>query len=204
MTSRKPEVNSPGSPTPGSAVHYRLDEGERDPSPTLGTVNGTSENFPPEMTVRPAERRDVGAIMGFIRELAEYERLAHEVVADEASLERFLFGERPAAEALIAEFETVPVGFALFFHTFSTFVGRPGLYLEDLYVRPDMRGKGFGTLLLRSVARLALERECGRLEWSVLDWNEPAIRFYENLGARAMGDWTVYRLTDASLSAFDE
>ena len=155
------------------------------------------------MSVRPAERGDVGVILGFIRELAEYERLAHEVVADEVSLERFLFGERPAAEAIIAEFETTPVGFALFFHTFSTFVGRPGLYLEDLYVRPNMRGKGFGTLLLRHVAQLARERDCGRLEWSVLDWNEPAIRFYQNLGARAMDDWTVYRLTDANLSEFD-
>ena len=156
------------------------------------------------MSVRPAEKRDVGVIMGFIRELADYERLAHEVIADEVSLERFLFGERPAAEALIAEYETTPVGFALFFHTFSTFVGRPGLYLEDLYVRPNMRGKGFGTLLLRRVAQLARERDCGRLEWAVLDWNEPAIRFYENLGARAMDDWTVYRLTDANLSEFDE
>ena len=156
------------------------------------------------MSVRPAEKRDVGVIMGFIRELADYERLAHEVIADEVSLERFLFGERPAAEALIAEYETTPVGFALFFHTFSTFVGRPGLYLEDLYVRPNMRGKGFGTLLLRHVAQLARERDCGRLEWAVLDWNEPAIRFYENLGARAMDDWTVYRLTDANLSEFDE
>ena len=156
------------------------------------------------MSVRPAEKRDVGVIMGFIRELADYERLAHEVIADEVSLERFLFGDRPAAEALIAEYETTPVGFALFFHTFSTFVGRPGLYLEDLYVRPNMRGKGFGTLLLRHVAQLARERDCGRLEWAVLDWNEPAIRFYENLGARAMDDWTVYRLTDANLSEFDE
>ncbi len=156
------------------------------------------------MSVRPAEKRDVGVIMGFIRELAEYERLAHEVVADEVSLDRFLFGERPAAEALIAEYETTPVGFALFFHTFSTFVGRPGLYLEDLYVRPNMRGKGFGKLLLRHVAQLARERDCGRLEWAVLDWNESAIRFYENLGARAMDDWTVYRLTDANLSEFDE
>ena len=152
------------------------------------------------MSVRPAEKRDVGIIMGFIKELAEYEGLAHEVVADEASLERFLFGEHPVAEALIAEFETTPIGFALYFPTFSTFVGRPGLYLEDLYVRPNMRGKGVGTLLLQHVARLARERGCGRLEWSVLDWNEPAIRFYETLGARAMDDWTVYRLTEDHLS----
>jgi GNAT superfamily N-acetyltransferase len=152
------------------------------------------------MSVRPAEKRDVGVIMGFIKELAEYEGLAHEVIADEASLERFLFGEHPVAEALIAEFQTTPIGFALYFATFSTFVGRPGLYLEDLYVRPNMRGKGVGTLLLQHVARLARERGCGRLEWSVLNWNKPAIRFYEALGARAMDDWTVYRLTDDHLS----
>jgi GNAT superfamily N-acetyltransferase len=152
------------------------------------------------MSVRPAEKRDVGVIMGFIKELAEYESLAHEVVADELSLERSLFGEHPVAEALIAEFETTPIGFALYFPTFSTFVGRPGLYLEDLYVRPNMRGKGVGTLLLQHVARLARERGCGRLEWSVLNWNQPAIRFYEALGARAMDDWTVYRLTDDHLS----
>ena len=152
------------------------------------------------MSVRPAEKRDVGVIMRFIKELAEYEGLAHEVIADEASLERFLFGEHPVAEALIAEFQTTPIGFALYFATFSTFVGRPGLYLEDLYVRPDMRGKGVGTLLLQHVARLARERGCGRLEWSVLNWNKPAIRFYEALGARAMDDWTVYRLTDDHLS----
>jgi len=163
-------------------------------------VNGTAEGFSPEMSVRPAERRDVGVIMGFIKELAEYEGLAHEVIADEASLERFLFGEHPVAEALIAEFQTTPIGFALYFPTFSTFVGRPGLYLEDLYVRPNMRGKGVGTLLLQHVARLARERGCGRLEWSVLNWNQPAIRFYEALGARAMDDWTVYRLTDDNLS----
>lgn len=156
------------------------------------------------LSVRPAERRDVGVILQFIRELAEYEHLTHEVIADEASLDRFLFGSQPAAEAIIAEYETIPVGFALFFHTFSTFLGRPGLYLEDLYVRPDMRGNGFGRLLLRHVARLALARDCGRLEWSVLDWNEPAIRFYEKLGSQAMDDWTVRRLTGANLAAFGE
>ena len=150
--------------------------------------------------MRPAEKRDVGVIMGFIKDLAEYEGLAHEVVADEASLERSLFGEHPVAEALIAEFETTPIGFALYFPTFSTFVGRPGLYLEDLYVRPNMRGKGVGTLLLQHVARLARGRGCGRLEWSVLTWRQPASRFYEALGARAMDDWTVYRLTDDHLS----
>lgn len=154
------------------------------------------------MTVRPAEKGDVPAILGFINELAEYERLTHEVVADEASLTRFLFGEERAAEAIIGEFDETPAGFALFFPTFSTFLGRPGLYLEDLYVRPHVRGKGLGKLLLRHIARLAVERDCGRLEWAVLDWNEAAIGFYEKLGARAMGDWTVYRLTGESLDAF--
>lgn len=167
-------------------------------------VTGASDNPAPGLTVRAAEKRDVGVILQFIRELAEYEHLTHEVVADEASLDRFLFGEHPAAEAIIAEYETAPVGFALFFHTFSTFLGKPGLYLEDLYVRPDMRGKGFGELLLRHVARLALTRDCGRLEWSVLDWNEPAIRFYEKLGSQAMDGWTVRRLTGANLAAFGE
>ena len=170
----------------------------------MSNLETDSDDSAPSLSVRPGERRDIGAILQFIRELAEYEHLTHEVVADEASLDRFLFGKHPAAEAVIAEYESTPVGFALFFHTFSTFLGRPGLYLEDLYVRPDMRGKGFGKALLRHVARLALERDCGRLEWSVLDWNEPAIRFYEKLGSQAMDDWTMHRLTGDGLSAFGE
>ena len=167
-------------------------------------MNGSPEHVPPGVSVRPAERRDVAVILGFIRELAEYEHLTHEVVADEGALERCLFGERPVVEAIIAECESAAVGFALFFPTFSTFLGRPGLYLEDIYVRPEMRGKGFGRLLFDHVARLAVQRGCGRLEWAVLDWNEPAIRFYERLGARAMDDWTTYRLTGDSLSVFNE
>ena len=165
-------------------------------------MKGLLDDSASRMSIRPAEKQDVGIILGFIKELAEYERLTHEVVNDGVSLNRFLFGEHRAAEAIIAESNETPVGFALFFHTFSTFLGKPGLYLEDLYVNPDMRGQGFGKLLLRHVARLALERGCGRLEWSVLDWNKPAIGFYERLGAQAMDDWTVYRLTGDNLSAF--
>jgi len=159
------------------------------------------DSLRPSISVRPAEAQDIDVILQFIRELAEYERLSHEVVADEELLQQFLFGERPAAEAIIAEYETAPAGFALFFQTFSTFLGRPGLYLEDLYVNPSMRDKGIGKALLRYIARLAVERGFGRLEWSVLDWNESAVRFYERLGADAMDDWIVYRLTDDALAA---
>jgi GNAT superfamily N-acetyltransferase len=150
--------------------------------------------------VRPAKEQDIDVILQFIRELAEYERLSHEVVANEQLLQQFLFGERPAAEAIIAEYETAPAGFALFFQTLSTFLGRPGIYLEDLYVRPEMRNRGIGKTLLRYIARLAIERGCGRLEWSVLDWNESAVRFYERLGADSMDDWIVYRLSGDALS----
>jgi GNAT superfamily N-acetyltransferase len=144
---------------------------------------------------RPATEADVATILGFIRELAAYEKLTHEVDATEDMLARGLFGPHPYAEGLIAEADGAPVGFALFFHTFSTFVGKPGLYLEDLYVQPAHRRQGIGLGLLRELAKIALMRECGRMEWAVLDWNEPAIRFYRTkLGARAMGDWTVQRL----------
>ncbi len=131
--------------------------------------------------------------------MAEYERLSHEVVATEEVLRESLFGERRVAEALLGYVGGEPAAFALFFHNFSTFLGRPGLYLEDLYVRPEHRGAGVGKALLRRLARLAKERGCGRLEWWVLDWNEPAIRFYKNLGAEPMDDWTVYRLTGEKL-----
>ena len=153
------------------------------------------------IAVRSATVADVPLVLQFIRELAEYERLSHEVVADEESLTQCLFGERPVAEAVIADYEGAPAGFALYFHTFSTFLGKPGIYLEDVYVSPKLRGNGVGRVLLRYLARLAVERDCGRLEWAVLDWNESAIRFYERLGARAMSDWTVFRLTGDSLSA---
>ncbi|MBI1913230.1 MAG: GNAT family N-acetyltransferase [Planctomycetes bacterium] len=151
--------------------------------------------------IRPAMIEDTPTICRLIRALAEYERLAQEVVLDEARLREHLFGPRPFAEALLAEEEGAAVGFALFFHNYSTFLGRPGLYLEDLFVVPEHRGKGHGKALLSAVARLAIERGCGRLEWSVLDWNEPALRFYRALGARPVDGWTVYRLTGEALTA---
>ena len=149
--------------------------------------------------VREASADDVPLILTLIGELAEYERLSHEVVATEDSLQEWLFGEKPVAEVLIAERTAEAAGFALFFHSFSTFLGRPGIYLEDLYVRPAFRGCGMGKAMLVHLAKLARERGCGRLEWSVLDWNEPSIRFYASLGAVAMDDWTVHRVTGEAL-----
>ena len=145
--------------------------------------------------IKNAEIADVPQILSFIHELAEYESLLHEVVATEDSLRGTLFGETRFAEVILGIFNGTPVGFALFFHNYSTFLGKPGIYLEDLYIRPEMRGRGFGKALLSFVARLAVERNCGRLEWSVLDWNKPAIRFYQFLGAVAMEEWTVNRVT---------
>jgi GNAT superfamily N-acetyltransferase len=153
------------------------------------------------VTVRPATRSDVPLIFRLICDLAEYERLRHEVRADAAGLAARLFGERPYAEVLIAEIDGAPVGFALFFHNFSTFEGKPGVYLEDLYVDPAVRGRGAGKALLKRLAGIAVERDCGRLEWAVLDWNQPAIGFYKRLGARPMNDWTVYRLDGDALTA---
>lgn len=150
-------------------------------------------------TIRAATASDVESILAFIRELAEYERLEHEVVATSDSIRQWLFGPRPAAEVLIAEIAGEAVGFALYFTSFSTFLGRPGIYLEDLFVRPAHRGAGIGRALLQHVADLACERGCGRLEWAVLDWNEPAIGFYERLGAKAMGEWTTWRVTGEAL-----
>lgn len=138
-------------------------------------------------------------ILECIRGLAEYERLPHECVATEARLEATLFGDRPAAEVLLAHRDGQPAGFALFFHNYSTFLARPGIYLEDLFVRPEHRGAGVGKLLLGELARLAVARGCGRLEWSVLDWNADAIGFYRRLGAVPMDDWTVFRLTGEAL-----
>jgi GNAT superfamily N-acetyltransferase len=149
--------------------------------------------------IRPATAADVPVILDFIEQLAEYERLRHACQATRAGLEATLFGPRPYAEALIAEDETGPVGFALFFHNYSTFLARPGLYLEDLFVAPAARGAGHGKALLRALAQLAVERGCGRLEWSVLDWNAPAIGFYESLGAEPQAEWTVFRLTGEAL-----
>ncbi len=154
-----------------------------------------------DIEIRFVGPRDVPTVYKFICELAEYERLRHEVIATEADIYASLFGERPVAEALLAFLEDKPVGFALFFHSFSTFVGKPGIYLEDLYVKPEMRRKGVGLALLRHVAQIAVERSCGRLEWAVLNWNEPSIQFYESLGARALDEWTTYRLTGKELDS---
>lgn len=149
--------------------------------------------------IRAATEEDASLILSFIRELAEYEGLSREVVATEEALRENLFGERWYAEVLIGEQGGTPAGFALFFHNFSTFLGKPGIYLEDLYVRPEFRGSGIGRELLAGLARLTVERGCGRLEWWVLDWNEPSIGFYKKLGAVPMDDWTVYRLTGRAL-----
>lgn len=152
--------------------------------------------------IRPATAADAALILGFVRELADYEKLAHEVLATEPMLARALAGPRPYAESLIAEADGAPIGFALFFHTFSTFVGKPGLYLEDIYVKPAFRKQGIGLRLLRELAKIALARDCGRLEWAVLDWNEPALRFYrDKLGARPMDEWGLQRLDRAGIEA---
>lgn len=151
--------------------------------------------------ISPATPADVPTILALIRELAEYERLSQAVVATEDDVHASLFGERPRAEALLARENGEVAGFALFFHNYSTFVGRPGLYLEDLFVRPQLRGRGIGRALLSELARVALERDCGRMEWSVLDWNVDAIGFYEKLGAKPMTDWTVFRLAGEPLRA---
>ena len=152
------------------------------------------------LSIRPAAPADLPLIAQFIRDLADYEKLAHEVRFDEAKLGEKLFGARPYAEVLIGEIDGTPQGFALFFHNFSTFEGKPGIYLEDLFVNPEARGTGLGTALLAELARLAVERDCARLEWWVLDWNEPSIGFYKALGAKPMDEWTVFRLDGAALT----
>ena len=151
-------------------------------------------------TTRPATAEDVPMILGFIHALAEYENLSCAVVATEAELGRHLFGNRPAAEVLIGEIDGRPAGFALFFDSFSTFLAKPGIYLEDLFVLPEFRGSGVGKALLTAVARLAVQRNAGRLEWSVLDWNAPAIGFYRRIGAVPMHDWTMMRVTGDALT----
>lgn len=151
------------------------------------------------LSIRPATATDLPLIAQFIRDLAEYEKLAHEVRFDEAVLGDRLFGARPYAEVLIGEIDGVAQGFALFFHNFSTFEGKPGIYLEDLFVRPEARGSGLGKALLKALAALAVERDCARLEWWVLDWNEPAIQFYKKLGAKPMDEWTTFRVDGDAL-----
>ena len=159
--------------------------------------------MPPEsstnLSIRKAGKTDIPLVLDFINKLAEYERLSHEVVATEGDLERYLFGKEKVAEVLIGYEGELPVGFALFFHNFSTFLGKPGIYLEDLFVLEEHRGKGYGTELLARLAALALERNCGRLEWAVLDWNESSIEFYKSLGAMKMDEWIVNRLTGENL-----
>ncbi|MGZ5445213.1 MAG: N-acetyltransferase family protein [Thermoanaerobaculia bacterium] len=153
-----------------------------------------------ELKLRAATEHDVTLILQFIRDLAEYERLAHACVATEESVRETLFGAKRYAEVVLAERAGEPAGFALFFHNYSTFLARPGIYLEDLYVRPELRGQGIGKALLARLASLAVERKCGRLEWAVLNWNEPAIRFYRSLGALPQDEWTVYRVTGEELA----
>lgn len=152
------------------------------------------------LRIAPATEAEVPLVLGFIRKLAEYEKLEHAVTATEDDLRRCLFGERPVAEALLAWWDGQPAGFAVFFHNFSTFLGKPGIYLEDLFVEPPLRGKGIGKALLARLAATAMQRGCGRLEWAVLDWNAPSIEFYKKLGAVAMNEWTVYRLTGDALN----
>ena len=150
--------------------------------------------------IRPAAASDLPAMMVLVRELAEYERLSHAVTATEASFEAALFGARPTAEALVAFVDGEMVGYAIYFQNFSTFVGRAGIYLEDLYVRPERRGGGIGKRLLSRVAQVAVERKCQRLEWAVLDWNEPSIQFYKSLGAEPLDEWTIFRMAPAAIA----
>ena len=159
----------------------------------MNTTNST-------LKLRAATEADVSLILDLIKGLAKYEKLSHEVVADEAALRDTLFGAQKAAEVIIAEYEAEPAGFALFFHNYSTFLGKRGLYLEDLYVVPAFRGRGIGKALLIRLAGIAVERDCGRFEWSVLDWNDPAIRFYKSLGGQLMAEWQIFRVTGEALT----
>ena len=153
-----------------------------------------------DLVIRSAEPADVALILAFVQELAEYERLSHAVTATEQTLLDSLFGQHPGAEVLLAFAGDAPAGFAVFVHNFSTFLGKRGLWLEDLYVKPKFRGQGYGRELLLHVARVAHQRECGRFEWAVLDWNAPAIKFYKSLGAQPLDDWTIFRVTGESLA----
>ena len=155
--------------------------------------------MPSPVTIAPAKPGDVPTILSLIRELAEYEKLLDRVSATEASLRRDLFGQRPYAEVLMGRLDGRAVGYALFFHSYSTFLARPGIYLEDVYVQPASRGRGVGKALLRGIARIARDRGCGRIEWSVLNWNKPSIDFYLSLGAQPLGEWTMYRMNQEAL-----
>ena len=156
----------------------------------------------PDFTIRSAIVDDCTQILSFIQELADYEKLGHEVVATPETLKETLFGEKAYAEVTIGEYQGKAIGYSLFFHNFSTFTGKPGIYLEDIYVQPSMRGKGYGKLMLAYIAKLAVQRNCTRVEWSVLDWNEPSIQFYRSIGAAPMDGWTVQRLDGSELTDF--
>lgn len=156
------------------------------------------------LVIKKACKSDTPLILSFIKQLAEYERMSDDVVATEELLEEVLFGNSASAEVVLAYYNNEPAGFAIYFFNFSTFVGRPGLYLEDLFVKPQLRGKGIGKALLIHLAKIAVEKKCGRFEWSVLDWNEPAINFYKSLGARPMDEWTVFRIDGEKLKSLSE
>lgn len=158
----------------------------------------------PGFIIRSAESVDVPLILQFIKQLADYEKLSHEVIATEELLEKYLFGDEKVAEVLIGCQDDIPVAFALYFYNYSTFLGRPGIYLEDLFVPEEYRGKGYGKTMLLCLAKLAKDKECGRLEWAVLDWNEPAINFYNSLGARQMDEWIINRVSGETLEALAE
>ena len=166
---------------------------------SLCLCGNTLPLFMPNFSIRPATEQDVPLILSFIQQLAEYERLSHEAIMTEQSLRESLFGPRRHAEVLLGYADAQPVAFAVFFHNFSTFLGRAGLYLEDLFVIPEMRGKRYGQAMLVELARIARERKCGRVEWAVLDWKEPAIGFYKRLGAVPMDEWTIFRDTGDAL-----
>ena len=154
----------------------------------------------PNAMIRAASRADAPTVFGLIRKLAEYERLTHELVFDEGQMTEHLFGERPYAEILLAEDGGQAVGYAVFYHNYSTFVGKPGIYLEDIFVLPDYRGRGHGKALFQAVVRAAAERGCGRMEWTALNWNQPAIEFYEAFGAEKLSEWTTFRLSGEKLA----
>jgi GNAT superfamily N-acetyltransferase len=181
------------------AAEYRWSDFFQAGKHRIGGFQMATTHDSPSIDIRTATLADVPVILAFIVALAEYEKLAHAVMATQEMLREHLFGPRPAAEVLIASMDEHPVGFALFFPSFSTFLARPGIYLEDLFVRPEARGRGVGKALLKSVAKIAAQRHCGRLEWAVLDWNEPAIAFYKKLGAVAMDEWTTMRVTGETL-----
>jgi len=159
---------------------------------------------PKNFTIRPATIVDVPIILQLIRDLATYERAPNEVRATETQLTDVLFGEKPVAEVLLAFEDEMPIGFAVFFHNFSTWLGKPGLYLEDLFVKPEVRGKGYGRALLIHLAKIARDRSCGRMEWAVLDWNEPAIQFYKKIGAQPLDEWQIFRLTRDGIAKLAE